>query len=551
MRLDAESGKLPVRLFSPEWGMVDPPGKRQRVLARARRSLSAIAIRFRRTPSDYLLPAAILLLALLIRLHGLGDKPFWLDEVTSLRRATSTLSGLVVNSLSNKHYPSYFLLLWLVAHLSTSQWALRLPSALFGALAAGLTCAIGRRVAGVRSGLVAGLLMALSPFEVQLGQEARSYTLVSCLILTALAGLVRLAETPTTAGSPWHEPGTPRGAWLAYGIGTAAALNVLSVALVWLLASNLAAAAIARQAGAARARFLCRWALTQALVLAAWAPALVAILALSKQTLLQGSSWAPTESVKTIWSILEPVYLLRIPNFITFDVGPSIVPGLSIVIAALAVLGIWHLRRERSLLPVIAAAGLVLPLCQLLLGLMFFSSAMPVLVPRYFAWSAAPFFILVGAGFGRMAGRRWVAAAAALGLACAANLVPYYGYETKPRWDLLASALAAETQPGDVVLLDNYSSYYVLSAFVDRTGLARRGLRFVWRRDQVADLAPGHGLWLVYGRIGQGALKPPEEYLGALAELGDVVREEAIGRYIVLWRIQPKAATPGNQPVTR
>ncbi len=94
----------------------------------------------------------------------------------------------------------------------------------------------------------------------------------------------------------------------------------------------------------------------------------------------------------------------------------------------------------------------------------------PVLAPRYFAWSAAPFFILAGAALGRLS-RVFAAATAGLGIACLVNLIPYYGYETKPRWDLLAAQLAAAAQPGDVVLLDSYYSYSVLSVFAARTGL--------------------------------------------------------------------------------
>src|SRR5271167_1092209 len=185
------------------------------------------------------LPAAIGVFALALRLYGLGDKPFWLDEIASLRRATATLPDLVVDSLNNSHYPSYFLLLWLVGQIGTSQWLLRLPSAVFGAIGASLTCAIGRQAAGTRSGGIAGLLMAFSPFEVQLGQEARSYTLVSCLILIALFGLVRLTQEPGAAALPIRHDGAPRGAWLAYCLGTAAALSVLNVAVPWLLAANL------------------------------------------------------------------------------------------------------------------------------------------------------------------------------------------------------------------------------------------------------------------------------------------------------------------------
>src|SRR5271166_4190444 len=91
--------------------------------------------------------------ALLLRLHGLGDKPFWLDEVASLRRATAPLPYVAADSLHNGHYPSYFLLLWLVAKIGTSQCLLRLPSAMFGAIAASLTYAIGARVSGLRGGI--------------------------------------------------------------------------------------------------------------------------------------------------------------------------------------------------------------------------------------------------------------------------------------------------------------------------------------------------------------------------------------------------------------
>ncbi len=179
-------------------------------------SFAALMLRFRRSLERDGATSAPLLCrrrseccALALRLYGLGDKPFWLDEVASLRRATATVPDLVVDSLHNNHYPSYFLLLWLVGQIGTSQWLLRLPSAVFGALGASLTCAIGRQAAGPRSGVIAGLLMAVSPFEVQFGQEARSYTLVSCLILTALFGLVRLAQEPAAAALPMRQRERP------------------------------------------------------------------------------------------------------------------------------------------------------------------------------------------------------------------------------------------------------------------------------------------------------------------------------------------------------
>lgn len=490
--------------------------------------------------APWLPPAAIAMIALLLRLHGLGDKPFWLDEVASLQRATMPLPDVVTESLRSNHYPTYFLLLWLVAKFGVSQWLLRLPSAIFGAINAGLVCAIGREAGGPRSGIAAGLLLALSPFDVQYGQEARSYTLVACLILVAMWGLVRLAREPGIAAHQFRRDRLPPAPWVAYCGGTAAALNVLNVALPWFLAANLAAIAIARSGGGGGAAFLRNWGFAQAFVIAAWLPSLAAVYIASNGAVLYASGWAPAETVATIWSIVAPVYLHRITAFITFDLMPATVPGLSAVIAALAACGAWRLRGNLPVLAVIGAAAVAVPLLLLPVSLV-----MPVLVPRYFAWSAAPFFVLAGAGLGHFPNRRFAGCAAMLAAACLINLLPYYKDETKPRWDLAAKRLASEAQPGDVVLLNNWYSYYVLQAFADRSGLDDRRLVLTWEPDQAARLAPHHDLWVMFGRVGQAAMPPPKDYANSLSWLGRPVAEEHIGRHIVLWRFRSDGLAAG------
>ncbi|MGH7037561.1 MAG: hypothetical protein ACREE1_05455 [Stellaceae bacterium] len=499
-------------------------------------------LRWQRVVRDCALPAAIAVFALLLRLHGLGAKPFWLDEVTSFYRATGSLSHLVLDALHNRHYPSYFLLLWGVARWGASQALLRLPSAILGAAAAGLACALGRRVAGAASGAAAGLLMALSPFEVQFGQEARSYTLVGVLILVALLGLVRLAQEPAAAARPWRQSGL-RGAWLAYGLGTAAALCVLNVAMAWLVVANLGAVAIAWQAGAAtgsetRRAFLRRWGIVQLLVVAAWAPWLAAVCLFGKASLVEGARWAPPETLGTIWSALAPVYLLRISDFITFGLAPAAVPGRSAAVAALAALGAWRLRRTPAVLAVIGGAALLVPL-----GMLLLTPFVPVLVPRYFMWSAAPFFVLAGAGLGGLTGLRFAVAAPVLLAAGLINLAPYYHDETKPRWDLLAARLATEARPGDVVLVNRGYSDYVFSVFAQRVDLAGRGVRIARHLAEAKRLAPGHDLWAVYGRTGQGPMMAPQDYLRSLAPFGRPRAESSVGRYIILWRFAEPAKT--------
>jgi mannosyltransferase len=519
--------------------------------------------------SPHALPAVVGALALSLRLYGLGDKPFWMDEITSLHRATATVPHLIADALHGNHYPTYFLLLWLIAHIGTSQWMLRLPSAVFGAVGAWLACEIGRKAAGPRSGAIAGLLMALSPFEVQLGQEARSYTLVSCLILIALFGLVRLAQQPARAGQALRREGALRGAWLAYALGTAAALVVLNVAVPWLIASNLGAAAIARRTGEGRRGFLRNWGLAQLVICAVWLPLLVAVYIGSKGQVLNGPGWAPAASLETIWAIVAPVYLLRISSFITLDVAPIAIPALSLSLLLLAAIGVWQLRREPPVLMVLGLAAFLLPL-----GLLLLSLRVPLLVPRYFAWGAGPFFVLVGAGLGRLPATRFAALASIFGMACFVNIVPYYSYETKPRWDLLAARLATKARPGDVVLVNDYYAYYVFSVFAARADLARRQVKVTWQLPEAARqagagdknkswiaatqgfaeaarLAAGHDLWVIYGRSGQEVMAPAEVYRRSLAGSTRPVAEFSVGRHIVAWRYrEPGAPAPDDEATT-
>jgi uncharacterized membrane protein len=473
-------------------------------------------------------PLLVGIVALALRLHGLAAKPLWLDEVSTLHRANIGFSSMVTEALHSKHYPSYFALIWAITKIGgASAWMLRLPSVLFGAMEAALVVVIGRDADKPRTGVAAGLLLAFSPFDVQYGQEARSYTLVTTLILIAMWGLVRLAKQATAREKQPHT----RGAWLAYGGGTLAALCVLNVSVPWLVASNIAAAIIAWRARERRA-FVRRWAVIQAVIFLLWLPALGAVLYVSHGTALEGPGWALSEKWAALWAIIGPVYLDRISAFITFDMLPAAVPGLSLVIAALAVYGAWRLRAKPPALIVIGCAACVLPLLLLLV-----SRVTPVLVPRYFAWSAAPFFILAGAGIARLTSWRYAGALAAFVLVALINLEPYYHAETKPRWDLAASRLAGETQQGDVVLFNSWDAYYVATtAFGKQSGLDRQNLAMTWKPKQAARFAPGHALWVVFGRAGQGNMERPADYVTLLAQLGRPASEEKIGRYITIWR---------------
>ena len=93
---------------------------------------------------------------------------------------------------------------WLVP-LGLGEDVMRLPAALFGAASCVVLFLLGRTLGGWRSGMLAALLLALAPFQVQYGQEARSYTLVTTFILLGLWGRVLLAGDPVAAARPLRE----------------------------------------------------------------------------------------------------------------------------------------------------------------------------------------------------------------------------------------------------------------------------------------------------------------------------------------------------------
>ena len=129
----------------------------------------------------------VLLLGLALRLWGLGSWPWEEDELYTLRDAHAL--PFQVNRLGDPGIaarPVYYLLQHaLLAFLPPTPLLLRLPALLFGMAGLVATWWVGRRVFGPRAGLVATLLLALSPWHLYASQFARYWTLVYLLATLA------------------------------------------------------------------------------------------------------------------------------------------------------------------------------------------------------------------------------------------------------------------------------------------------------------------------------------------------------------------------------
>ncbi len=137
--------------------------------------------------------------ALAIRLFTLGNKSLLTDEGSSYAFSQLPISTLLWH-LCDPHPPGYYLFLRAVAAFGSTEWWLRLPSALAGALAVPLTWLVAGQairptapIADVwpkRAALLAAGLVAFAPLHVWYSQEARAYALLSMLALVVVwAGL--------------------------------------------------------------------------------------------------------------------------------------------------------------------------------------------------------------------------------------------------------------------------------------------------------------------------------------------------------------------------
>lgn len=141
--------------------------------------------------------AGVALLGLLLRLPGLGAS-FWIDEVdTLLHCARQPLATLATTYASENHHPLYSLLARLsILAFGEGEAALRLPALCFGVASVVAVARLGRQLLDPASGVLAALLLAVSPHHVAFSQNARGYTGMLLFALLATTEFLELMWRP-------------------------------------------------------------------------------------------------------------------------------------------------------------------------------------------------------------------------------------------------------------------------------------------------------------------------------------------------------------------
>ena len=139
----------------------------------------------RRPHSSRWLLLGLTWLAFALRVAGITAQSLWRDEVDALIFATRPLSELLgMFRQPGQNGPLFFLALrpWLAA-VGQSEFALRFPSALAGALAVPIFYTLVRRLVDDRKpAAIAALLMATAPYLIWYGQEAKMYAALTVLV---------------------------------------------------------------------------------------------------------------------------------------------------------------------------------------------------------------------------------------------------------------------------------------------------------------------------------------------------------------------------------
>jgi mannosyltransferase len=399
----------------------------------------------------------------------IGQASMWRDE--GYTREVALRSWAQIADLLRHQdavHGAYYLGMHLVIEmLGASATALRVPSLIAACLAAALTAALGRRLAGAAglpapaaTGLLAGLLLAGLPLTTWYAQDARPYAAATLL---AVAASYLLARAVTEDRGGWWWAGYGAAAWLLGLLNLVAVLLLAGHGLTLLIVRRRAVGGDAGVAARAQAAIR-RWMVAAAAAGAGLSP--LAVFAARQNTQL---NWVPRPTLDLAGALVTDLAGAR-------DLVPL---ALALALAGVATdVG----RRHRAICPpaALTVPWLVLPPAVLLAV----SVTDPVYDERYVVFCAPAAALLMAgglvwlAGLARMTrpGQDHPAAAVVPALALLAMMAAVlvgpqqHARTTAARLDDLrqvSAIVAAEGRPGDAVMFMPWNTRVASLAYPD------------------------------------------------------------------------------------
>ena len=148
--------------------------------------------------ATWLTAGAAACLAFALRVGGALHYAFWQDEVTSARIMLERTPVGVLHHVARTEStpPLFYVLGWLVRAAGVPVQDVRIVSALAGALLAGATVLLARRIVPLWGAALAGLAVALGYQFVFHGRELRAYELDALLTVTLAFAVLSFVDRP-------------------------------------------------------------------------------------------------------------------------------------------------------------------------------------------------------------------------------------------------------------------------------------------------------------------------------------------------------------------
>lgn len=406
------------------------------------------------------------MLALALRLHGLGRESLWLDEGFTWKRASLPLPALIQHAIRGHHNPSYFILLHYWLELGDDEYMLRFPSAVAGALSAGACVWLGYVLGGLAAGFVAGFLLAIAPVQVEFGQEARMYSLLCLTATISMVSLIWLIRHPERAAVPilgtgrwWRpdaEPAMPcKRAWVVYVSSLTVSMYMHNTTVVFAASAALAMLVGCVGRGRVGLRMLTNFIAANLIVLLVVGVYLSTAL-LQAKTFADAAFWAKFPNSYELTNNLRELYLLT----------AKLTHPLALLLAAAFLASLWQLRRDLRLavvMLILSFAGTVL--------LLLVSLYKPIFGVRMLLWTTAPVCALIGTGVAsmpRVAAPAAAAFAVAVGVLAWPSLDQQYQRLTKEPWRELVKTIEQRARPEAIAVAASAEESMMISYYRQR-----------------------------------------------------------------------------------
>ena len=333
---------------------------------------------------EWLALAAILALALALRLWGL-NWPLWYDEILTLEtHLRLPWSGMMRTYSMNHHYLYSFEAKAAMSAWGEAPWALRLPALVFGLGSIALSWALARRLAGPAVALVTAALLALSFHHIWFSQNARGYTELAFWSTLGMMLFLRGVERPRPA------------VWLGFALTVTLAIFTHLTGAFFFLALGLVWLGLLprrdRPAGLLPWGFL-GFAIGLALTLIVYAPVFASLL----DTVRGVSAGPASTAASAVPQYGNPLWTLTEAVRTAIDASGGPVLAVAVLLILLSVIGAVRAPRPVPLFGLIVLVHIVLTMLLLrLIGMRIW--------PRFFFLDIGFLLILVTLGVRRICG---------------------------------------------------------------------------------------------------------------------------------------------------